>query len=62
MDTGMKLPPILTDDDVNLDIANCVGDSFDGATNTSGIYNGVAAKIASVASLHVFIHGATVIR
>ena len=36
-----------------LDIANCVGDSFDGAANMSGIYNGVAAKIASVASLHV---------
>ena len=34
-------------------IANCVGDSFDGAANMSGIYNGVAAKIASVASLHV---------
>ena len=38
---------------VGLDIKNCVGDSFDGAANMSGIYNGVAAKIASVASLHI---------
>ena len=37
----------------NLDIRNCVGDSFDGAPNMSGIYNGVAAKISNVASLHV---------
>ena len=36
-----------------IDIKKCVGDSFDGAANMSGIYNGVSAKIASVASLHV---------
>ena len=36
-----------------LDIKNCVGDAFDGAANMSGAYNGVTAKISSVASLHV---------
>ena len=37
----------------NLDIRNCVGDSFDGAPNMSGTYNGVAAKNSNVASLHI---------
>ena len=37
----------------DLDIKNCVGDAFDGVANMSGAYNGVTAKISSVASLHV---------
>ena len=37
----------------DFDIKNCVGDAFDGSANMSGAYNGVTAKISSVASLHV---------
>ena len=53
--TGEALFTILknTLEKYGIDIKNCVGDSFDGAANMSGIYNGVSAKIASVASLHV---------
>ena len=36
-----------------LDIRDCVGDSFDGAANMSGKYNGLTAMISEVASLHV---------
>ena len=53
--TGASMFSLLNDtlEKYGLDIAKCVGDSFDRAENMSGIYNRVAAKIASVASLHV---------
>lgn len=34
--------------EVNLDIANCRGQSYDNAPNMNGIYNGVQAKVLSV--------------
>ena len=42
-------------DRLQLDISNCVGDSFDGAANMSGEYKGVQARISEVASNHIHV-------
>ena len=42
-------------DRLQLDISNCVGDSFDGAANKSGEYKGVRARISEVASNHIHV-------
>ena len=48
-------------DRLQLDISNCVGDSFDGAANMSGEYKGVQARISEVASnfIHVWCYAHT---
>ena len=40
---------------LNIDIRQCVGDSFDGAANVSGQYKGVQARIKEVAENHVHV-------
>ena len=42
-------------DRLQLNISNCVGDSFDGAANMSGEYKGVQARISEVASNHIHV-------
>ena len=42
-------------DRLQLDISNCVGDSFDGAANMSGECKGVQAGIGQVASSHIHV-------
>jgi hypothetical protein len=42
-------------DRLNIDMENCIGDSFDGAANMSGQYRGVQARIREVAENHVHV-------
>ena len=42
-------------DRLQLDITNCVGDTFDGTANMSGEYKGVQARISEVASNHTHV-------
>ncbi|XP_050516717.1 zinc finger MYM-type protein 1-like [Diabrotica virgifera virgifera] len=38
---------------VNLDVKNCIADSFDGAANMSGEYNGVSSKFKQLQPNHI---------
>ena len=40
---------------LNIDIRQCIGDSFDGAANMYGRYKGVQARIKEVAGNHVLV-------
>ena len=40
---------------LNIEIRQCIGDSFDGAANMSGQYKGVQARIKEVADNHVHV-------
>eukprot|EP00112_Aurelia_sp_Birch-Aquarium-sp1_P013563 Seg2881.3 transcript_id=Seg2881.3/GoldUCD/mRNA.D3Y31 product="Zinc finger MYM-type protein 1" protein_id=Seg2881.3/GoldUCD/D3Y31 len=55
--SGLELFNLLktTLDRLKIYIVNCVGDSFDGAANMSGKYQGVQAKITEVASKHIHV-------
>lgn len=41
--------------DLNLDIANCRGQSYDNASNMAGIYNGLQSKIRQKNDLAYFV-------
>ena len=41
---------------MNLNIRNCRGQCYDGASNMTGVRNGISAQISAEESLAVFVH------
>lgn len=51
----MKTAVLSVLEDLNLDIKNCRGQSYDNASNMAGIYGGLQAKIQDESNLAFFV-------